>query len=804
MSKRRFPIGGWLMVVLTTMVVYLLDRPLGSLPALGRLVDPVNGCWANAEAVNKDFSRAFQLKGRLKRSNVRFDDRMVPHISAENEHDLYYWEGYIHAYFRLWQMDMQTRAAAGRISEVAGEKAFEFDRKQRRKGMVYGAENSLRVMEADMNTREMMDAYTEGINAYIASLTYRDLPVEYKLMGFMPEKWSNLKIALLLKYMADDLTGKVDDISLTYLRDALPRQQFELLFPERIEGATPAIPEGALFDKPSLAVPVAPPDSVAFPHFKSFDFGELREEGKGSNNWALSGTKTASGAAVLCNDPHLGLNMPSLWFEAQLQAPGINVYGASLPGTPGIVLGFNDSLSWGFTNNYRDVKDYYLLKPVDGEKSKYWFAGRQLAFNKRIEHILIKGKPEFIDTVNYSVHGPVMYDDNYHDKTGLRRMLAVCWMGHRPTNELLALYMVNKAKNYAEFVDGIMNFQCPAQNIAYADRRGNIALWGQGQFVNQWKGQGKYVMNGSDSATLWGELIPPRENPHVLNPAQGYVSSANQVTTDSTYPYIYNNGGFVNLRAWRINQLLAKMQKATIQDMFAMQNETHSLLAEGMLPKMLQHCASINDPYIGRLRTWNYDLSYESEAASLFQIWWGYFFSAVWYPVLGGHVPDNMMPLQERTMQLFLADIHPVTGTVANDYYTGIVTKSYRQAIDSLNRIPRDRSGRAQWYLVKNTSINHLAKLSAFSYDHIKVGGWGNTINAMKGNHGPSWRLVVQMGKEIEAYGLYPGGQSGNPGSKYYATFIDSWAAGKYYRLLFLPVADHQNSERIKYTWKIN
>ncbi len=802
-GKASSGVWGWVLVVITTVLIYFLDKPMGSIPALGRLLDPVNGSMANAELVNKDFSATHDFAG-LKGVSVWFDERMVPHIHAADEHDVYFLEGYIHAYFRLWQMDLQTRAAAGRVSEVVGEKAFEFDRKQRRKGMVYGAERSLKAMEADPRTKLVMDAYTEGVNAFIASLQYREYPLEYKLMGFKPEKWTNLKIALLLKYMADDLTGRVDDLGLTYLRDVLPREQFNLLFPERIEGANPAIPTGTLFDKPSLSIPNTPSDSVAFPHFKPADFGGPREEGKGSNNWVVSGVKTASGAAILCNDPHLGLNLPALWFEAQLQAPGMNVYGASLPGTPGVVLGFNDSVSWGFTNNYRDVKDYYVINPVAENGNKYWFSGQQVDFIKRVERIQVKGKPDFLDTVAYTIHGPVMYDDNYGERNGLRKMLAVCWMGHRATNELLAIYLLNKSGNYGEFVDAIMNFQCPSQNIAYADRKGNIALWGQGQYANLWKGQGRFVMNGSDSATLWKELIPMRENPHVLNPAQGFVSSANQITTDTTYPYYYNSGGFVNLRAWRMNEMLSKMQQITIDDMCKMQNDNHSLLAERMLPALLRYCSAIHDPYIDRLRKWDYDLSAESEAASLFQVWWYYFFGSIWHPVLGGRVPGNLMPLQERTMQLFLADIHPVKGVPVDGYYSSIVTQSYKQAVDSINRFPRDRSGQAKWYQVKNTSVNHLAKLPAFSYTHIKTGGWGNAINAMKGDHGPSWRLVVQMGKEIEAYGLYPGGQSGNPGSKYYANFIDHWAEGKYYKLLFLPNSDQQNNERIRYVWKVN
>lgn len=804
-SGSKFNIGGLLGVIFLVGLIYVLDHPMGSLPALGRLLDPMKGCWANAEPVNKNFSDTYNLPAIKQDATVWIDDRMVPHIHAANDHDLYYMEGYLHASFRLWQMDMQTRAAAGRVSEVVGEKALDFDRRQRRKGMVYAAENSLRVCEADPRSKLVLDAYTEGVNAYISSLQYADYPLEYKLIGFRPEPWTNMKSALLMKYMADDLTGATDDIALTYLRDILPKQDFDLLYPEKIAGTTPVIPAGTVFPAASLTTPVSPPDSIAFGHYRTSDYGEPREEGKGSNNWAVSGAKTASGAAILCNDPHLGLNLPSLWYEVQLQTPDMNAYGASLPGAPGIIIGFNDSLSWGFTNNYRDVKDFYEISPVAGDAGKYWFAGKQLTFDKRIERIGIKGKPDLLDTVRYTIHGPVMYDEHYRSKDGLQKMLAVCWMGHKATNELLAVHLMNRARDYNGFVDAILNFQCPAQNMVYADRGGNIALWGQGQFVNKWKEQGRFVMNGSDSSTLWKELIPMRENPHVLNPQQGFVSSANQAVTDDTYPYWYN-GDFVELRAWRINQVLAGMNKATVNDMFALQNDVHSLLAEKALPVMLAYGADLKGPCIDSLKRWDYNLRAESKTATVFQLWWRGIYTALWAEKFKD-VPDFLLPLTERTMQLFVSDSLPLYGKdrekLARHYYfQHIVTKAYGQAIDSLQRL--EKSAGANWYKAKNTSVTHLAKLAPFSYTHLKTGGWGNTVNAMKGDHGPSWRMVVQMGKEIEAWGVYPGGQSGNLGSKNYADFLQYWVEGKYYKLLFLPNAAQQTNSNIKYTLAVH
>jgi len=789
---------GLLTTLVTAAMLYFLDTPYKEVPALGRLLDPFNGFWANAEPVNGSFNQTLRFPSLKGSASLYFDERMVPHIYADNDHDIYFMEGYVHACFRLWQMDMETRAAAGRVSEVVGSKALNYDHNQRRKGMVYAAENSLKAMEAEPRTKTMLDAYTEGINTYIGQLTSRSLPLEYKLMGFKPEPWTNIKSALLMKYMADDLTGECWDIPLTYLKQSLPPAIFSLLYPEKEPGSSPVIPAGTHFDSASLSTPPVPNDS-ALVTFTSKDFGEAREDAKGSNNWALSGNKTQSGAAILCNDPHLGLNLPALWFEVQLHSPDMNVYGASLPGAPGVIIGFTDSISWGFTNNYRDVKDYYLIKRVAGTSDKYWMNGMQRTMTPRVERIAIKGKADFLDTVYYTVHGPVTYDERHPAAGGIRKPLAMCWMGHRGSNELLGIYLMNRAKSYAGFVDGIFHFECPAQNMVYADRQGNIALWGQGQFIDKWQGQGRFVMNGADTAALWAKKIPMRENPHVFNPAQGYVASANQSVTDSAYPYWYN-GDFRELRAWRINDRLSQLQKATVKDMFDLQNDTYSILASQVLPYMLKHVPASLDSadarYISKLRKWNYQLSATSTSASLFQIWWYYLDGDIWEQL--GKAPDALHPADERTMRLIATTDSEIAVIPQLKDFHRLVQQSFRKAMDSLHIA--SRRGR-EWYQVKNTSLTHLAKLAAFSYDTLKIGGWGNVVNAAKTDHGPSWRMVVQMGQEIEAYGIYPGGQSGNPGSKYYSTFIKDWAAGKYYRLLFIPFNSKPSASQTLFTW---
>ncbi len=769
--------------------VLLLNHPVGSIPALGRLLNPVNGYFANAEAASEK-GQSFLLPGEKLQQpvTVTFDERLIPHITARNDEDLYFAQGYAHAYYRLWQMAMQTRAAAGRISEVAGAKAFVFDRTQRRKGMVWAAENSLKAMEANPNTRKILDAYTRGVNAYISSLSFKNYPLEYKLMSFAPEPWTNLKCALLLKYMADDLTGASDDIAMTYLRDLLPPAELDNLYPDKAAGSMPVIPAGTAFAAPSQRVPPVPQGEL-FVHFDTAKAGKTAQyrqlppkqaSGIGSNNWALDGSRTSNGAAILCNDPHLGLNLPSIWYELQLTAPGINCYGVSIPGAPGIVIGFNDSLSWGFTNNYRDVKDFYEIRSEDPRL--YFFDGKEIPFNVRYEKIYTKGQETpFTDTIRFSIQGPLMYDESFPEPSGSGKKLAVTWMAHRATNELLSLYLLNRATGYEQFVTAIQHFECPAQNFIYADRLGNIALWGQGRFVNKWKDQGKFVMRGDISATLWGDTLPMQENPHVLNPPMHYLTSANQAVTDDTYPYWYN-GDFTEFRSWAIHHFLGDSLRKSAADMMQLQNNNWSYLASRLYP-LLQAQGLFT-------QSWDNNYQAESKTALAFQLTWQNLYNNIWQDEFR-NIPDKLYPSAERTLQLLLQDsasaYYDDRATPQHEGLRDIVQRSYRQATDSISKL--EKAGQTQWYQVKNTSVNHLAKLPAFSYTGLPTGGWGNTINAMKQNHGPSWRMVVELGKDkIEAHGVYPGGQSGNPGSRYYASFLDYWVKGQYYTLNFKPL----------------
>ena len=373
--------------VITSGLIVVLNSNLVLPAPLGKLLSPQHGVWQNAESVSANFTTNLtfpQLSGKV---DVYLDERLVPHIFAEQENDAYFVQGYLHAKFRLWQMELQTFAAAGRASEILGEKGLEHDREFRRLGMVYAAEIALQVLEQDPVLKSQCDAYTAGVNSYIETLTESSLPLEYKLIGYKPEKWSNLKTSLFLKYMSWDLAGRDDDFEMTNAKNYFSADDFAKLFPAIQDSLDPIIPKGTIFDTQKV-FPVAPAnaDSVYLnSHELAVNETSKPDRGNGSNNWAVSGLKTKSGAPILCNDPHLNLNLPSLWYEIQISTPSFNAYGVSFPGSPGVIIGYNDSCAFGFTNGGRDVRDYFEIKFKDDTRQEYLFNGQWMKTKFRMK-----------------------------------------------------------------------------------------------------------------------------------------------------------------------------------------------------------------------------------------------------------------------------------------------------------------------------------------------------------------------------------------------------------------------------------
>jgi penicillin amidase len=781
-----------LSAAITAALCIILNTKLVLPAPLGKLLAPQEGIWQNAEPSDENYSADLKFPSLEGKVSVYFDERLVPHVFAEKENDAYFVQGYLHAKFRLFQMDLQTLSAAGRASEIVGEVALTHDREFRRLGMVYAAENSLKEMEADETTKKECDAYTAGVNAYIESLTASTLPLEYKLLGFTPEKWSNLRTALFLKYMSYDLAASEHDFEMTGAKNFFSREDFAKLYPSYQDSVDPVIPRGTIYQQPKILVKVpADADSLYF-NRDSLKVEEYSKPDKdnGSNNWAVSGSMTRSGAPILCNDPHLGLNLPSLWFEMQLSTPSYNAYGATFPGAPSVIIGYNDSCAFGFTNGSRDVRDYYEIKFKDDTRKEYWFNNAWVNTTFRVEHIKIAGKPDYIDTVAYTVFGPVMYDKSFSGKrAGNKRNYAVCWKAHNPSNELLTFTLLDKAKNYSDYLAAVTNLHTPGQNAVFACKNGDIALRTQGEWPAKWKHQGDFVMPGTDSSYMWQGMIPNDETPFLYNPARGFVSSANQLPADTTYPY-YIGTDYTPFRGLIINRKLAGMSNITPQDMMALQTDNYNVFAEMARPVFLKN---INEQalnadqkkYFDMLKQWDLRNEASSKGATVFVLTWKYFKDTVYNDELARVPGPVMVPFESTLLEgvlkdsayKFLDNINtPQTETLPDE-----ATAAFIRAAEDLSKA--EKEGKLEWAKYKDTRVAHLLRLPAFSRMHLPIGGGNNIINAVKENHGPSWRMIVSLTKETEAYGVYPGGQNGNPGSKFYDNFVDDWVAGKYYSL---------------------
>lgn len=793
-------------ILIPILLGYSLNTKFGDLPPILKFLNPFTGFWQNAEGMSPSKNKKIVLKNAKDKIEIAFDDRMIPHVFAQNDHDLYYAQGYVTAMHRLWQMDFQTRFAAGRISEVVGEKAIEVDKYQRRMGMVYGAENSLEGMMADPHAKEMLLAYTQGINDYIKSLNRCNLPVEYKLLDFKPEQWTPIKCALLLKQMSAVLAMGSDEFYMTNILKKYGPAITKDLFPDYPFKEDPIIPVGTKWDFTPLPIPATP---KSFTDMMSTNIAtKQKEEGIGSNNWAVSGVKTTSGFPILANDPHLDLTLPSIWYQIQLHAPGVNAYGVSLPGAPGIIIGFNQNIAWGVTNVAADVLDFYQIKFKDDKHQSYWYNNKWQNIKPRYEKIKIKGAADIVDTVLYTHHGPVVYfqKPNYGRAANVPTGHALRWIAHDKSNELKAFYLLNRGKNYNDYRKALPYFTAPAQNFIFASVDNDIAITPNGKFPLKWKNQGKFILDGTDPSNDWQGWIPASQNPTVKNPPRNFVSSANQSSTDPSYPYYINWEFSPYERGKRINDRLKAMEKITADSMRNLQMDSYSIMAENLVPYLLPlvNAANLNATQkeaFNLTSKWNKYFDTKSVAASVFDLWTKRLSIEIWDDEFNDKQNPMRYPSRDRTIELIQKDPNAKwfdnVNTAQKETLSDLVNSSFKYACDSLERKYGPIGEHWQWANVKNTNVPHLAKIPGFGSKKLLIGGSKSTVNALSESNGPSWRMVIELGKTPKGHGVYPGGQSGNPGSPFYDNMIDTWAEGKLYDLFFMQSPDDKSGKII-------
>ncbi|SEL11137.1 penicillin acylase family protein [Parapedobacter koreensis] len=801
----------WPLFVLLAFV-YVFDRSWGVIPPLGKMFSPFSGFLQNGAAESSTKDQEFLLRGLKDEVTVCYDGNAVPHIFAQNDEDLYFAQGYVIARDRLWQMQFYTLAASGRLTEVVGEAALAYDRFNRRIGMARSAAAVATKLKTDTMVNRMLEAYAAGVNAYIEQLDYRDLPVEYKLLNYHPERWSVYKSILMLMNMRNTLNGGSNDYRLTKVLAKYGKDVVADLFPGYPAMESPVIPEGTEWGFLPLTVPAVPNQVAALPDSNLMDLymPEPRPE-IGSNNWALGSAKSATGLPLLANDPHLHLTLPSIWYQMQLAAPGVNVYGVALPGTPAIIIGFNKNIAWGVTNVGSDVMDFYRIAFKDTTRSEYWHDGQWKSTTMHIETFKLKGGKMVYDTLYYTHHGPIVYHkaESVNERRGVPVGYAMRWVTNETDDsDMRAFYDLNRAANYGDYRKALTYFTAPALHFVFSSNEGDIAITSGGKLPLKWEGQGKYLLDGTLAAHDWQGWIPKEQNPTVKNSPRGFVSSANQSPTDTTYPY-YLDWSFTHpARAIRINERLEVMTGATADSLRQLQNDTYNVNARRVLPRLLALLAKDDSirqsAEFDALERWNYRNDADAVGAAIFENWLDNLMVGIW----GDEFPREdqfLYPSLDRTFELINKEpdarwFDKVSTPDTVETIDDVIRESFEKTIGEMRRRLGDISART-WALgkVKDTRIMHLVpNFASFGRVNINNGGGNSVINATSSTDGPSWRMVVQLDKEWPvAYGLYPGGQSGNPGSPYYDNMIDRWARGDLDTLLFMKRAD-EASERLQ------
>jgi penicillin amidase len=789
------------------------------MPPLPPLFSPFSGFWRNAESLGRGDEKLF-LAGLSEPVNVVYDKRGVPHVFAQNAHDLFFAQGYVTARDRLWQMEVQALAAAGRLAEILGPGLLEHDRFQRRLGIPKAAAASLELMDKEPESAAACRAYADGVNAWIAALDPEDYPLEYKLLDYAPGRWRPLFTALMIKNMQWTLAGGGDDLPLSETRSRLGDDFISRFFPLREPGVPPIFPAETAWDTsgpapagttdsgtrpPSPALlpfggntgPGGPDSSLRRPDGRPPPAGPSLpgrdpDPGNGSNNFVLAGARTATGRPLLANDPHLNLGLPSLWYEIQLSAPGVSVYGVSLPGAPAVILGFNRKIAWGMTNGGDDVLDWYRVAFRDSTLGEYLYNGKWERTRREVEAIKVRGGATVLDTVPYTRQGPVVLKDQERPFTRNTPALhALRWLALDPSNELLAFLRLMRASDFAGFSAALESFHCPSQNFAFASTDGDIALLHHGRFPRKWKGQGRFPLNAASPGDEWAGWLPTRLEPSSRNPARHWLASANQSPADSTYPFYLGADYLDGPRARRLTGLVEAADSLDIDGAFAVMQDDFDVTAADLLPELSSLLAK--SPLSGEdsaawrsLAEWDRRHGPGSRAAALFDRWWGLLYHSIWSDEFGGDSTRYQWPSLVRTARMIReepdADWYDDVGTPARETLAGLALRTFREARADLRGRP---GGPPDWAAYRPVEIPHLAHIGPFGISGLRAGGCADCVNALKSSHGPSWRMAVDLAGEPRGYGIYPGGQSGNPGSPHYSDFVEDWAAGRHYPLAF-------------------
>ena len=831
-------------LILVAVLSVMLSVPIDIIPPLGGLIDPFHGIWSVALTADHPAYQVLAAPGLSSPVTIIRDPWGVPHIYAENDHGMYFAFGYVQAQDRLWQMDMQRRLARGLLSQILGpgedNSYLETDIFFRTIGLERAAQKTLEQLDPESQMIQDLNAFTEGVNWYIATAGTQ-LPIEFKLLNYQPEPWTLLDTLSFAKFMAYTLSWNDYDLRLAKVVDAFGAEKADELFPLYPPLQTPVVPEYGDTYPPSSSPPCGSEACSSSPTVEKVAIerrvipNELRQaiddilsltsrlrdplglaqawraNPLGSNNWAINGSKSATGKPILCNDMHLSWGMPPIWYQAHLvsSSSGHNMYGFAFAGVPLIIVGHNEYLAWGFTNVGADVIDwvYYVTNPNNPDQ--YWYNGEWHNFEEEVVAIPLKGGGVHYATIRYTVHGPVLTRRGY--------TVAQLWVAQEASFEVRAFYKMNRATNYQEFMEGQRDFWVPSQNMVYADVDGNIAIRPTGRIPIRSSGYGRLPVNGSAGEGEWIGYIPFDELPVSLNPARCYVVSANQLAAGPAYPYYIHSHVSPGYRARRINYLLNTSSSITVEDMRKFQLDVLDTAAEAFVPFLLDAFENasppITDPLVvegvNEMKNWNYTMKSGLVAPTIWWAWWQYYYQGVFgdeYAQAGEEdlLWPNLVVLENLTR--FQSNSHWFDNvfTTAVETRDDIILSTLQQAVYALAEKAGTDVSSWTWGSFHYVFFPHLANLGALSRGPYISGGdaitvnpsggnmWADTPEGMAATGGASERLIIDFTNLITGCrSVIPGGQRGNPLSRHYDDQLQLFLNGEYHpEYLYAQVTD--------------
>lgn len=783
--------------VVSAALLYVAFFPAGKLPPLGTAFNPVTGVWTMAADAQVS-SGSFRVAGLQQPVHVTFERDGTAHVVAQSDHDLFLATGYVHARFRLFQMDLERRLGEGRVSEILGQAALDTDRFQLQLGLLRTAQAEWDTLAPDSTSRQALIAYAQGVNDRIADAkSTHQLEAMFTFLGYQPKPWTPLDSLVVKGILTQTLNFTDTPLLVAQLNKTLGKDLTSEWLP-----LLPPNPQSPYYPGPYGAASIAPIQTMRavsddeanaatalYQRIAALPPGLLHTEGA-SNNWAVAPAKSMSGGALLAGDPHLHLTLPSYWFQLTQDSPSFHVSGVSLPGTPGVLLGHNEHIAWSLTDAENQQTFFYLEKEDATHPNQYFWKGGWNTYKTVSYDIPVLGGPTDHFKVKLSAHGPVI------NERGMTT--SVWWAGNIPSQDLEVVMNIGRASDWKGFRDALRSWYSPTHNFVYADDRGHIGLIAAGYFPQvPPTAQPWLPMPGTGEFDVIG-TIPFNAIPQVYDPPAGFIWSANQRQVTGDYPYYVGTASNFfdpGYRANEIKRVLSQPGKLSAADMMLLQTDTRDFLASEIVPVLLQSLAGekLNPRESAAkdmLATWDYRMEVDSSAASIWWTFWQSYLSETFDPWW----KSRAVPVTRSELDNALGQILEMwTLQQPNNRAFSAPGKGSRTAIDAQRQAFHvavsslaSRFGTDpkvwRWGRLHTRYIESLARIKGISYGPRPDRGDRFTPLAAGGSpstSGPSWRMVVDWGYRT-FNGIYPGGQAENPASEWYTDRVDTWWSGLY------------------------